>query len=145
MPIVNLQVTAQGPMVDIVVAVSGPRQSALVAAKQPIPNPLPVRALIDTGASCTAIDVQIVKALGLTPTGTIPGHTPSTGATPHIFNQYDIALAFISPTVHVMALALAVIGTDLASQGLQALFGRDLLARCVLAYNGQTGLVSLSF
>ncbi len=48
-----------------------------------IPNPVAVKGLVDTGASCTVIDPTVVQRLGLTPTGSTMILTPSTGSTPH--------------------------------------------------------------
>ena len=57
MPIVSAQITSQsGPTLDVFVAVSSLRHQALLSANSPVPNPLPVRALIDTGASMTCVD-----------------------------------------------------------------------------------------
>ncbi len=103
MPVVNNKVTPNGAFIDLLVAVSLPRQTALQNAGQAVPAPVPARALIDTGASCTAIDPSLIQALGLTPTGTVPVHTPTTGQSPQICNQFDIALALIvQPNIHIM-------------------------------------------
>lgn len=65
MPHLALQVSAGGPLIDVVVAVSRARRVALEAAGQSVPNPVLIRALVDTGASCTNIDPVVFVQLGL--------------------------------------------------------------------------------
>jgi hypothetical protein len=83
MPLFTLQLTAQGPIMTAFVGVSGARRAALLAAKQDIPTPVQIRALVDTGASGTCVDPSVLQSLGLTPTGSVQVNTPSTGPTPH--------------------------------------------------------------
>jgi hypothetical protein len=142
-----LPISPDGPLLDILVGVSHPREEALKAASQPIPAPVPVRALIDTGASCSCLDSQIITRLALTPTGSIPGHTPSTGTTPYNFSQFDISLIIPlqSPTLIIRFACVPIIAADLASQGLQALIGRDILRLSLFVYDGQEGIFTISF
>jgi predicted aspartyl protease len=106
-----------------------------------------IRALIDTGASITAVEPSVLSALGLTPTGEMEIHTPSTGGTAVKTPTYDVRVAipgrpgdlyFISETVQIVASSLAV-------QGIQALIGRDILSHCTLFYNGADGTFTLSY
>ncbi|HWK88868.1 MAG TPA: aspartyl protease family protein, partial [Longimicrobium sp.] len=83
---------ANGPVVHAFVAVSPPRHDALVAAGQPVPTGVAVRALVDTGASCTCLDPSVISTLRLTPTGSVSVHTPSTGAAPHVTEQFDVSV-----------------------------------------------------
>jgi hypothetical protein len=129
--------------VQAVAAVSAARRAALLAASQTVPTNIPIRALIDTGASCTCLDPQVIQSLGVPATGSVLVNTPSTGSTPHATDQYDVALlippgaqgqqGLIFPTIPVIA-------SDLfAAQGIHALIGRDILKLCVLIYNGALG------
>lgn len=135
-------------MLNAVVGVSQARADALTKAGQLIPKPVPIRALVDTGASCTCVDTAILKSLGLSPTGSALLMTPTTGASPHTADQYDVGL-LIPPAVphhlpHVVG-TLPVMASDLSVQGLQALIGRDILRDCLLAYNGTMGFFTLAF
>ncbi len=147
MPQLSLSTSPAGPLVDVWVAVSKPRQDALVRAGLPVPTPLQVRALIDTGASCSAVDPSIIEKLQVPVTGTMQVLTPSTGATPHVCNQHDMLLAildakgnplYFGPSIPVMASALA-------TQGIEALLGRDVLSLGILIYNGAAGTFTLAF
>ena len=93
MPSVSATVQPIGPIVRLAGLVSDPRRAALVAASRPVPNPILINGLLDTGASSTCIDPAVMQALGLTPTGFVPIVTPSTGSTPHMCEQYDVSIA----------------------------------------------------
>jgi hypothetical protein len=95
-PHFTLQISPEGPILTAVVTVSQPKNAASQAAKQPIPNPVTIRALVDTGASCTCIDPSVLQSLQLTPTGSTSMHTPSTGAIPAAADQYDVGLAIFA-------------------------------------------------
>ncbi len=131
------------------IGVSKARHGALTTAGQPIPSLVQIQALVDTGASCTCIDPSVLNSLGLTPTGIVTVNTPSTGTQPHTALQYDVSILIPGalPT-HVPLIVdnIAVVAAQLlAAQGFQALIGRDILAQCLLTYNGQMDEFSLAF
>jgi hypothetical protein len=102
--------------------------------------------LIDTGASASAIDSQIIQALGIPASGSVRIHTPSTGLTPHTCSQYDvgIALSLPGPQIWWLATSLAVAESDFSLQGIDGLLGRDVLSQCVVVFNGPGVHVTLS-
>jgi hypothetical protein len=139
---------AAGPLVTAFVGVSQARGQALVDAGQVVPAAIPVRALVDTGASCTCVDPTVLNGLGLTPTGSVPVHTPSTGAAPHMADQYDVSFAVPGAVVgHIPLIipAVPVTAADLSAQRIEALIGRDILSNCIFHYNGTTGFLTLAF
>lgn len=144
MPHLNLQISPLGPVIDVAVSVSNPRADALRTAGKPVPNPFQIRALVDTGASCTCIDPNVLSALGLSPTGSSPVHTPSTGGVAINIDQYDVGLILFTQTLSLTIGSLAVIATKLEIQGIQALIGRDVLKQCLLIYDGQLGVFTLA-
>jgi hypothetical protein len=104
------------------------------------------KGLVDTGASITCLDPAILKALGVISTGTVPLHTPSTkSGVPHVANQFDISLILVHPMLTRTWVALPVIESELAHQGIQALIGRDILSFCLMTYDGQAGSFALGF
>jgi hypothetical protein len=145
MPHLTQQIAPDGPLVDLLVGVSHPRAQALVRQKQPIPNPVQIRALIDTGASCSCVDAQVLSSLRLMPTGSTPIHTPPTKDTPHSASQYDVSLTLLHPKLHLTFQAVPVLETHLSFQGIQALIGRDVLGNCLFVYDGEAGHFSLAF
>ena len=111
--------------------------------------PVTATLLVDTGATCTNLDLQLVKKLALDPTGSVPVHTPSTGTVPVLQQLYDIGLVVHGqgPTgsqVHYVP-NLPILGSDFSAQNIDGLIGRDVLRHCRMSYSGPDGLLLLSF
>jgi hypothetical protein len=149
MPLFTLTLGQLGPLLTCVVGVSRERQEALLSAGQPTPSPVTVQALVDTGASCTCVDPNVVQQLGIPPTGRVQVHTPSTRqATPHETNQFDVSIFIPGSTAQARPFtvpALPVIESELQHQGYSVLLGRDILSACLLVYEGQSGFFTLAF
>lgn len=144
----GLEPSGAGPLLTAVIGVSEPRGGALVAASQPVPSPMPIRGLVDTGASNTCIDPSVLSALGLSPSGQTLCHSPTTGATPQTKHLYDVSLQINAgmnePFLHFTT--LPVMSSDLLqAQGIHVLIGRDVLAMCLLIYNGTVGQFTLGY
>jgi len=113
-----------GPLIEILVGVSKPHADALVARRSPVPSYVQVRAQVDTGASCTVLDPDAIKSLGLTATGSTAIRIPSTGAGTHLCNQYDVSLIFpLGGASSYTIYAMPVIESHLSMQGIHALTG----------------------
>jgi predicted aspartyl protease len=145
MPHLTLQIVSGGPLVDIKVGVSQERENALQRAGQPIPAPVQLRAVIDTGASCTCVDPQALLSLALTATGTTPIHTPSTQGIAHDAASYDVSITLMHPELDLWLGTVPIVESQLGLMGIQALLGRDVLESCLLVYNGETGFFTLAF
>jgi hypothetical protein len=146
MPHISLTISPGGPLLDLAIGVSVPRAEALTKAGQPVPPPIKIRGLIDTGASCTGIDPTILTQLGVVSTGPVPVHTPSTkSGAPHIAKQYDVSIILIHPKLNWRFHTLPVIEAPLIHQGIHALIGRDILANCLFTYDGQGNAFCLAF
>jgi len=142
-------IAPQGPLLQVTILTSYARQQALSAAGQPIAAPITATMLIDTGATCTNLDLQLIQKLALNPTGSVPVHTPSTGTVPVMQQVYDIGLVVHGqgPTgsqVHYVP-NLPILGSDFSAQGIDGLIGRDVLKHCRMSYSGPDGLLLLSF
>ncbi|HEY1859636.1 MAG TPA: hypothetical protein VGG61_04740, partial [Gemmataceae bacterium] len=90
-------------------------------------------------------DPAILQQLNLQPTGTAQVSTPSTGATPHVAQQYDVSLTLIHPLLTYTISAVPVVESTLAGQGLLLLIGRDVLSHCFFAYDGRAQTFVLAF
>ena len=99
-------------------------------------------ALIDTGAGGTCVDDTAAKGLGLPVVDVIATHSASHSNVPTNVYPIDFGIAN-APAAQFQVPRCA--GSALPSQGLLLLIGRDILARCVLVYVGQTGTWNLSF
>lgn len=149
MPHFTLNIEALGPIVNAGVSVSEGRRSALVAQNLPVPEMRVIRALVDTGASFTSIQPDVLLALGLTPTGTIDIVTPSTGAGVHTTDTYDVDFTIAGAVLTDIPLSMPNLRVAVSElylqQGIHALIGRDVLQRCILVYNGTVNNFSLCF
>jgi hypothetical protein len=134
-------------MLDMVVTASMPRLLALQAEGQPVPVAQNIRALVDTGASCTCIDPAVLLALGLQPTGKTLMTTPSTGVTPVEADTYDVCIVISAPGNQqpLLKAVISVCTSELIHQGFHALLGRDILRDCLLTYNGSAEFFTLAY
>ena len=135
--ITNLQQV--GPTIDIVLT---PSMNFL--QKMNI-NPISAKAIklsamIDTGASGTAISKGVFDKLEINPVGTVLINTPS--STNVSCNQFNVQIIFPN---NVSISSIVVTEAPLQGQHIQCLIGRDILQYGVLIYNGHDNSFTLSF
>lgn len=130
---------------DIQVGVSEEREEALRRTGQAVPTRVQLRALLDTGASCTCVDPGALQSLALSPTGRTPVHTPSTEGIAHEADTYDVGITLMHPNLSLHIGTVPIVESQLDLMGIQALLGRDVLENCLLVYNGQRGFFTLAF
>jgi predicted aspartyl protease len=133
----NLQQT--GPILEIQIAIPRDLFNVLKQNNQPISNPIKAIALIDTGATSSVVNPDIIRALGISPTGRIKISTPSD--TDVDCNQFK--LAFVFPN-NVIIESSDVIEAPLKGQPIQCLLGRDILRHAVFIYNGYMQQITYS-
>lgn len=139
MPHFLLNHSQTGPLIDVAVGLSAPRFQMLQSANPQgtWPDPIMVKALVDTGASHTGIDLSLVQSLNLVPTGIASLITPSTGNVPCDALCYDVAIHIPFPTGMLWSKPLWIAtGLELHHQGFDVLLGRDVLANGMLIYDG---------
>jgi predicted aspartyl protease len=141
MPIVSFHLDHAGrPTVELYVGVS-----AAAAEFGPSRLPIPVRALIDTGASKTNIVRWVFDRLGLSPVGQTFIHTASTGLTPSLADVYAVEISLGGEKTGLLATDLDVVAAeDLSGSGVEALLGRDIPGRGLLVYDGLEGRFTLA-
>jgi hypothetical protein len=145
MPVLTLQLDQDGPIIRLLVGVSAPRETALKQANQPVPQPVAIRALLDTGASCSCIVASALTPLALQSTGTAQVNTPSTGNVPMSCSQYDVSLTVLHPHVNFLIPAMPIVECQSLSGNYQALLGRDFLALALFVYDGPADRFSLGY
>jgi len=128
-----------GPIIPVELSIPDELARFFSEKNMPIPAPITGNALIDTGASITAVDLTLIQQLGINPVGVSTVFTPQGQAAQELF---PIKLAFPGTTI-ILSLN-AVLGSELRNQNIVALIGRNILARCILVYNGPLGNISLS-
>lgn len=145
MPRIEGKVTERGPLIGVKIMLTSSRVEALKRAGQPYAAPQMILGLIDTGASCSSIDKNVIAGLGLSKRGVVPIHTPSTGPAYEYRDQYDACLVVGEGQPGALVFTLPVIESELATQGFLALVGRDVLDSCVLVYDGPASKFTLEW
>lgn len=121
---------ARGPTIDVSIAVTAAAEAAFTAAGETLPPPVPVTALIDSGATGNAIARGVAQQLRLQPVGVVNVSTPSTASVP----MPTYAVRLLLP--NTIVLETTAIEAELANQGIGALIGRDVLSQAVFVYIG---------
>jgi len=133
----NLQRT--GPVVNLDVGIGATAEALRKTANVALPAPIPVEAMIDTGASVSVIQSGLPLQLGLTPIGVATISTASSAK--FRCPQYAMRLLFANQVVFEATLVAA----PLQGHRVQLLIGRDLLTQGVFVYMGCGNTFSLSF
>jgi len=133
----NLQ--SSGPLVDMRVWVGTPVAQALKKEGTAIPDPVSAKGLIDTGATASVIQPELVEQLGLQPVGLVHISTPSSEDVPCYI--YNVRLMFPNNVI----VETVAVRAPLRGQQIQCLVGRDVLAHGVLVYTGYMNQFTLSF
>jgi len=131
--------TENGPIIEIVITFSSATVHALALEKKDIPC-LKVRALIDTGATTTAVSQKVVNDLELKPRGTIKVSTSAKDS--EIRYEYDVCLEF---DTEAYVDTLRVLGANLQDHSIDCLIGRDVLKACKFIYDGPKKRFMLQF
>ena len=138
------------PLIEIIIAPRTGTQQLMAQANRPVVR-RPVRLLIDTGSSHTAIDEDELRALGIHASGKTFVRTmaSSVGVAPQ-HNTYRVSLLLTCAQAgrSVLVDDLKVTAPDnrpFAGTGYVGLLGRDVLDRGLLMYDGNGGHCALSF
>ncbi len=129
----------EGAWVELEVAIPTGLENYLRQQSLPIPKPTAGRALIDTGATFSAIDDTIMRALGVNPINVVQGGTANGPAL-----QYIYPARFIFTGLGWTFEFTRATGVNLTGTGYIALVGRDVLALMSMVYNGPLGIVTLA-
>lgn len=138
-----------GPIMQVQIEVPQALARVLIERGESVPSPVEGVALVDTGASFTAVSESAMQTLGIAPID-VAGNIGTAGGVAQR-NIYPARVTFPGsdlPTIEFNRM----ISVDLAGQivplpvgrPVLLLFGRDLLSRFVLVYNGPGASWSLS-
>jgi hypothetical protein len=144
--------SAEGAIVDILIGLPAAIVQSLRKAGRPIPQPLALRALLDTGAEATCADPTVLAPLviagNLPPTRFLLANVPATGGLTG-GTEYQVSLTVLHPSGNVRRSLVPrtwdILELSLGPLGYQAIVGRDVLERCVLVYDGPSATFTLGF
>lgn len=139
------KLSSRGPMIDVGVMLTSHRVEALKKAGKPFAPPMTIAGLVDTGASCSAVDRNLAAGLGLGAKGVVSVHTPTTGSRYIDLLQYDVCMVLGEGQADALVLTLPVIESDFASEGFLALIGRDVLKSCKFTYDGPADAFTIAW
>ena len=130
-----------GPKIEVDISITDYLGKLLQNQNIKLPKVVSGFALIDTGATHTAIDEGLAQALKLPVIGQENISTPSHQSfEAKVYSHGRISIK--NSLVNFDAQRL--LGLTLKPQGLQIIFGRDLLSLGMLVYNGKEGYFSFS-
>lgn len=131
-----------GVIIDLAIGVDGVTLQSLHQGigAPPLPSPVVVKALLDTGCTVTSIDQKIAAALNLAVRG---------------YSQTSTANGIVTVPSHTVSLAFPgtplrgkpihpVQAIDLSGHQIQALIGRDIMLQWSIHYNGPAGMITIS-
>ena len=147
MPLINRALDDDGqPIVTVHIGITAWRRQMLLDMGLHAPDILVLNLLVDTGASITALDQAAIAPLNLAPRDLQDMHTLSTGAKPRASWEYDVSLLLPAdggaPLIKDL---LAVLEGKFRHLGIDGVLGRDVLARCLLVYDGPAQRFILAF
>lgn len=132
MPYVSGSLSRGWAVLDVLVGVSVARRGLLVRHNFSVPQPVAVRALIDSDAPVSGFAPRVFRELDLTPVAKLGIITSSTSAfTPYDCDLFDVSLALVAGgAAHVLP-DLQVMSADCwhPDEGFEALLGMDVLTR----------------
>lgn len=128
----------RGPVIPVQIGIPTAMAKQLEAEGQTVPPPEEIPALVDTGASITAINIETAQRLGLQVTGSmrIGGATGSADQP-----VYAAMVKIPDPFIEFDPIQLP--GAQLGGTPFQMLIGRNILCSLMLSYDGRRGRFSL--
>jgi hypothetical protein len=124
--------------------------TAFRKAGRPLPQPVPIRALLDTGSGETCLDTGLLaafRAVGLTPARFVTVNLAAAGGMTWA-PVYVVGLTVLNPQAGPPGLVLRshpVIDLNLRQFGYDALIGRDVLDGCLFFNDGPAGTFTLGY
>lgn len=145
MPVLTFPVQADGLLVDAMIGLDRSELQALIAAGQPLPVPLLIRGVIDTGADVTAVAPSILARLGVPPGKTVQTHTAGGPVNTSIYDVSFSIPAIRKRMAPFVVPQLTVTELKHSPPNIDVLIGLDVLLQCHFHLDGPARQFSLSF
>jgi len=142
--------TETGAILQVTIGLPPALEQYCLRENLQIPAPIAGYALIDTGASASAVHEQIFKDYGVQPIDHIPMSTPHTKDQWSFVYPAKIQFPGLNLANDSMLQSLRVVGCDLRwttfdDKEIIMLMGRDLLKHFLMVYNGVQSDVTLAY
>jgi len=134
-----------GPILSVEISIPSALASALTKENKPTPNPTTGWALIDTGATRSCVDDDVIRKLGVNPIGAGDIHNSGGKQSVNFFPAHFRFPGVPLPEIEfTSAIGVNISAQKVNNQPIIALLGRDILRSCVFIYNGTLGMYTLS-
>jgi hypothetical protein len=138
-----------GATVRVEVGVGRTARQALLTSHRPIPQPITVAALVDTGADISCIDPRALARIALQRRRAFlrvnaPG-TRSRQYQPAYFGSLTILHPSGRAADHLLVPNILLADVSLGMPACELLLGRDTLAYCRLDYDGRAATFALEY
>jgi aspartyl protease len=146
MPHLSFPIDPDGLCLTALVGLTEPDTQTILSARKPIPAPIWVRALIDTGCDATALAPDVIRQLGIAPFH----RTMSQTASGSVWVQlYRVSLSVPAPggAVGPMLTVPDLVVTELTATlpDVDALIGMDVVRQCLIVIDGPGKQFLVSF
>lgn len=136
---------ATGPLLSVEISLPAALAEFITKQKKTIPAPKTGFALIDTGATKSGVDIDVIRELKVSPVGIT---TTLTAGGPKEVYLYPAHFRFPGEGLEIEF--SSVLGVNLKEQQVNkqpiiALLGRDILSRFIFVYNGPAGMFTVAF
>jgi hypothetical protein len=137
MPHLTLAASPDGLAVEALIGLDGSTMAGLRAAGTPIPAPITLRALLDTGSDVTAVDPRVLGQLGASSIGSASTHTAAGKQTVRLF-KVSLSISGPAGPAGPILVRPTLVVTELSQSlpNVEALIGRDVLDDCPLVNDG---------
>jgi hypothetical protein len=147
MPRLDATIGPNGPIIEVRLWVVPEDAAKLAAAGLPIPRPVSVLGLVDTGAEVTAIQRSLAEWMGLAVSGVLEARSSVLGDEARVVDVYRIQMTFgpVEAPDPPKWRTISPVGVSIVSPGANVLIGRDLLATCRFTYDGRKRRLMITY
>ena len=146
MPHLTFTADTDGLAIPVLVGLRRSRVQVLRAAGQPVPSPVLLRGLIDTGADTTSVSDAAIQPLGLLPVGSMMVQTAGGMA---VVSRFAVSLTIPAPpggpSQDLVRHNLQILGMAGTPLGFDVLIGLDMLAECLFLFDGRARTFTIAF
>jgi hypothetical protein len=147
MPRLDVPIGANGPIIEVRLWVGPENAAKLAAAGPPVPRPISIPGLVDTGAQVTAIQRSLVDWMGVSVWSLMETRSSVLRDEVRIAPVYRIQMTFgpLEAPDPPKWRTIGAVGVSVVSPGASVLIGRDLLATCRFTYDGRKRRLMVSY
>jgi hypothetical protein len=146
MPHFTFPITGDGCALSVLIGLGADDMHALQAAGLPIPAPVRVRAVFDSGSDKTAVALPLLQQFALIPVGRARTQTAAGSIRAQL---YEVSLSVPNPTGALTPMLVRPEWTVTEflhpPVGIDVLLGLDLARECLSIIDGPGGLFTLGF